>query len=47
MIEVNLTSGCNMLLLPYAEDKETPTKTVYGFVPVEIVEQVIRNHGLF
>lgn len=32
-------------LLPYAEDADRPTKTVYGYVPVELVEQIITTHG--
>ena len=31
--------------MPYAEDRERPTDTVYGYVPVEIVERVIEKHG--
>lgn len=31
--------------MPYAEDENVPTGTVYGWVPVEIVEQVVMNHG--
>ena len=31
--------------LEYAETSETPTDTVYGWVPVEIVDQVLEEHG--
>jgi hypothetical protein len=31
--------------LPFAEDPENPTSTVYPFVPQEIVEQVAEMHG--
>lgn len=33
------------LLMPYAEDFRKPTKTVYAYVPVSIVEEVIAKHG--
>ena len=29
----------------YAEDEYKPTDTVYGYVPMEIVEQLIKKHG--
>ena len=33
------------LLIPYAEDPKPPTETVYGYVPVTLVEQIIEKHG--
>ncbi|MCP3683707.1 MAG: hypothetical protein GY861_13565 [bacterium] len=32
-------------LLPYAEDPESPTDTVYGWVPKEIIRKVIESCG--
>lgn len=32
-------------LMPFAEDAERPTETVYGYVPGEIIEAVIAKHG--
>ena len=32
--------------MPYAEDKDRPTKTVYSFVPKKVVEAVIAKHDL-
>jgi len=32
-------------VLAYAENQEIPTGTVYGYVPVELVEQMIEEHG--
>lgn len=32
-------------LLPYAEDPENLTDTVYGWVPVEVVNEIIEQHG--
>lgn len=32
-------------LLPYAEESERPTGTVYGYVPVELVEKIIADAG--
>lgn len=31
--------------MPYAEDPEALTETVYGYVPVTLVEQIIEKHG--
>lgn len=44
-VEVGFPSALEELLMPYAELPETPTETVYGFVPVELVETVIEKHG--
>ena len=33
------------LLMPYAEEPGKPTKTIYAFVPVSVVEKVIAKHG--
>lgn len=32
-------------LMPYAEDAEHPTDTVYGYVPIEVVEKVVEEAG--
>ncbi len=32
-------------LMPYAEDADSPTNAVYGYVPCEIIQQVIDKHG--
>ena len=44
-VEVGFPSTKEELLMPYAEDPERPTSTVYGYVPVKIVEAVIKSHG--
>ena len=31
--------------MEYAETPESPTSTVYGWVPVEVVETVLEKHG--
>lgn len=43
--EVGFPNQREELLMPYAEDPETPTETVYGYVPVTLVEQIIEKHG--
>lgn len=43
--EVGFPNQKEELLFPYADDLEVPKKTVYGYVPVEVVEQVIEKHG--
>lgn len=32
-------------IMEYAEDSENPTGTVYGYVPINLVEELIMNHG--
>lgn len=32
-------------LLSFAEDAETPTQTVYGYVPIAIVKEFLAEHG--
>lgn len=44
-VEVGKTTQVVDELLPYAENANTPTETVYGYVPIEVVQQVIENHG--
>jgi hypothetical protein len=44
-MEVGFPSAEDALLMPFAEDTDRPTETVYGYVPVEIILQVIANHG--
>ena len=31
--------------MEYAEDEDDPTETVYPYIPVELVEQVLEQHG--
>ena len=44
-VEVGYPSQRESLLLPYAENPDAPTDTVYGYVPVETVFLVISKHG--
>lgn len=44
-VECGYPSEHEELLTRYAEDKEKPTDTVYGWVPVNIVTLVIAKHG--
>lgn len=44
-VEVGFPSEAEDLLMPYADDPEQPTKTVYGWVPIDVVVQVIEKHG--
>jgi hypothetical protein len=45
MFEIGYPSKKEQLITKYAESPGEWTKTVYGFVPVEIVEAVIAKHG--
>ena len=44
-VEVGFPSAAPELILSYAEEKDKPTETVYVYVPIELVEQLIELHG--
>lgn len=44
-MEIGFPSATEDTLLPYAEEADNPTGTIYGYVPVEIIEAVIEKHG--
>jgi hypothetical protein len=44
-VEVGFPTDRVEELMAYCEDPETPTKTVYGYVPVEVVCAVVEAHG--
>lgn len=43
--EVEFPSREEELLMPYAKDPMEPIESVYAFVPVEVIEQIIEKHG--
>ena len=45
LVEVGFPSAMEPMLMPWAEDSDDPTDTVYAYVPVEIVTNVIIKHG--
>lgn len=44
-VEVGFPSAEPTSILSYAEQKEKPTETVYGYVPIDLVEALIDEHG--
>jgi len=44
-VEVGYPSDKPELIMDYAEQPENPTETVYGYVPIELVEELIELHG--
>jgi len=44
-VEVGFPSAAPELIMSRAEDPSNPTKTVYGYVDIELVEQLIDMHG--
>lgn len=44
-VELGFPNQVEELILEYAENIENPTKTVYGWTPIEVIEQVIEKHG--
>jgi hypothetical protein len=46
-VELGFPSEADDLISSYAYGGENPTDTVYGYVPVEIVDALISKHGGF
>ena len=44
-VEVGFPNQREELLMEWAEEADKPTDTVYGFVPVGVVTNVIAKHG--
>jgi hypothetical protein len=44
-VECGFPSVEEAALLGYAENPDDPTGTVYGYVPVRLVEKIIKRHG--
>ena len=44
-VEVGFPSKEEPLLMDYCEEPENPTETVYAWVPVQVVTNVIAKHG--
>jgi len=44
-VEVGYPSTAEELLMPYADESDRPTDTIYPYVPVEVVDAVIEKHG--
>ena len=44
-VEVGFPSKKEDLILDWAEDRDDPTGTVYGYVPASIIIDVIEKHG--
>ena len=44
-VEVGYPNKKEELLMPFADEVDNPTETVYGYVPVQIVTNVLAKHG--
>lgn len=44
-VELGFPSQEDDLIKPYAEDSSSFTQTVYGYVPIGIVDELIMKHG--
>jgi len=44
-VELGYPSERDDLIMEYAEDQDNPTETVYGWVPIEVVEELLKKHG--
>jgi len=43
-MEIGFPSEREELIMAYAENKNNPTETVYGYVPRDIIQKVIDKH---
>ncbi len=44
-VEIGFPSQQEELIMPWCEAPDEPTDTVYGYVPVDVVTNVIVKHG--
>jgi len=44
-VEIGFPSQREELIMPWCETPDEPTDTVYGYVPVDVVTNVIVKHG--
>jgi len=44
-VELGFPSMVEPKLMPWAEDPSQPTNTVYGWVPSDVVLEIINDHG--
>ena len=44
-VEIGFPSQKEELLMEWCEEVENPTETVYGYVPVQVVNTVLAKHG--
>jgi hypothetical protein len=44
-MEIGFPSEVEELILDFAEDRDNPTETVYGYVDNKLIQQVIDKHG--
>jgi len=44
-VEIGFPSSAESLIESYAENKDELTGTVYGWVPIEVVDEVCEKHG--
>lgn len=44
-VEIGFPNAEESLIMEYADNPKDPTDTVYGWVPIEVVEKVLLKHG--
>lgn len=44
-VELGFPNMPDDLIMEYAEDPDDPTNTVYGYVPVKVVQRLMDKHG--
>lgn len=44
-VELGFPSEADPLIIEYAEDPDDPTGTVYGYVPIHLVDKLLHKHG--
>lgn len=44
-VEVGFPSSQEELLMPFMDGDGDPTNSVYGYVPIDVIEQIVAKHG--
>jgi hypothetical protein len=44
-VEIGFPSAREPMLMEFADEVDRPTETVYGYVPVQVVTNVLAKHG--
>lgn len=44
-VECGYPSAVEKTLMPYQDGTGNPLESVYGYVPIEIIDEIIKKHG--
>lgn len=44
-VELGFPNQEDDLIMEYADNPDDPTRTIYGYVPIEVVDKLMEKHG--